>query len=252
MIISSSKSFIFVHLEKCGGTSVENALEPYLSWYDMILGSTDFGERLQNLYAERFGVDYVRKDMLWKHSTAKDIHAFVGPDQWHMFKKFSIVRSPEDLIVSLYNFSAMLAKYHMGRINRTVWIEKLRTNDFPNLFPLTEQYFIEYIKSAVDDSGINGFVENILSNDYDCVDSQFNRISINGVPDIGKVVDLSELQNEWDNVTDYLGFEDKIVLPKLNVSEQSGEELSARAIKKIKKRFAIDYQLLPKYTGISW
>ena len=91
MIISPYKEFIFIHLEKCGGTSVETALEPYLAWHDMIIGSTNFGESIQSLYFNRFGVDKVKSEMLWKHSSAQEIYQFVGPDNWNDFKKFSIV-----------------------------------------------------------------------------------------------------------------------------------------------------------------
>ena len=252
MILSASKEFIFIHLEKCGGTSVESALEPYLAWYDMIIGSTEFGEELQGLYTKRFGTETLRKEMLWKHSTAHDIHAFVGPDQWDLFKKFSIVRDPVQLVISLYNFSKTVVKYHAGRINRTLWKDKLIVKDYPDAFPYTEEYFIEYVKSVVDDSGINGFVDSILQNNYTFIQPQINRISVPGIKDIGKVVDLSQLNSQWENVVDYLGFEQSIPLIRLNESEKYEADISPGSIKKIKKHFAIDYQELPRYTGIAW
>ena len=121
MIISPSRNFIFINLEKCGGTSIESALEPHLHWSDMILGSTDFGEKMQQLYYERYSREDVNKYMLWKHSTAKDVHAFLGHDEWNTFNKISIVRNPEDIIVSLYKFSKMTIKYHVGRIHKSTW-----------------------------------------------------------------------------------------------------------------------------------
>ena len=252
MIISPSKEFIFIHLEKCGGTSVETALEPYLAWHDMIIGSTNFGESIQSLYFNRFGVDKVKSEMLWKHSSAQEIYQFVGPDNWNDFKKFSVVRDPQELIKSLYNFSATVAKYHLGRINREAWKERLRVKDYPQAFPFTEGYLIEYAKSEIDGTGINGFVENILSEDYSFCSPQTNRLSVDGSKDLGAIIDLSRLTLEWDSLTEYLGFDFHIPISHLNKSENHDIELSPRAIKKIKKHFAIDYDVLPEYTGVYW
>ena len=44
MIISYSKNFIYLHLEKCGGTSIENAIVPFLNKNDIQVGSLNFEE----------------------------------------------------------------------------------------------------------------------------------------------------------------------------------------------------------------
>lgn len=252
MIISPSKEFIFIHLEKCGGTSVESSLEPYLAWHDLILGSTTFGEKVQHAYFERFGVEQTKNNMLWKHSAAKEIRYFLGMDEWNSFKKVSVVRDPVQLVVSLYNYCKMVSKYHAGRINPTTWKEKIRIQDYPNHFPFTEKYFIAYVKSIVDDSGINGFVKEILSEDNYFIKPQSERLSVGDFSKLGKVVDLSMLGNEWKNLIDYMGFEEDIQLLHLNQSEKSDEEISPKFVKMIKKHFAIDYQVLPRYTGTTW
>jgi hypothetical protein len=41
MILSYSKKFVFIHLDKCGGTSVEFSLRPYLPKQDLVLGDSD-------------------------------------------------------------------------------------------------------------------------------------------------------------------------------------------------------------------
>jgi hypothetical protein len=251
MIISPSRNFIFIHLEKCGGTSVESALQPYLHWSDMILGSTEFGEKAQQNYYERFGREEVNKFMLWKHSTAKDIYSFIQ-DGWDDFIKFSIVRNPVELVVSLYKFSQMTIKYHFGRINKEYWRESIRIQEFPNYYPFTEGYIHGYIQSVVDGSGINGFVDYIINNDYDFIKPQIERLEVNKNIGIDLIFDLSDIHNIWDQLTKQIGIEEKVTLQRLNVSEPAETDLSNRSIKKIKKHFAIDYDLLPRYTGISW
>lgn len=252
MIISPSKEFIFIHLEKCGGTSIETALQPYLRWDDLILGSSNFGEELQGVYFKNFGVDRVKQEMLWKHSTAQEIYQFLGPDAWSQFKKISIVRKPEHLVTSLYNFSSTVAKYHMGRVNRAVWKERLRVGDLPPYFPFTEGYQIAYINSVIDDSGIDGFVENILKEKNMFCAPQYHRLTSLKKLNIDLLIDLSDLENRWNEILLMCNIEDEIKVDRLNISEKNDAQLSNRSIKKIKKHFAIDYQELPKYTGVYW
>lgn len=253
MIISPSRNFVFIHLEKCGGTSVESALQPYLHWSDLIIGSTEFGERYQQCYYDRYGIAKVHSEMLWKHSTAKDIHAFITPDGWRDFKRISIVRDPQEIIKSLYFFSQTSVKYHLGRINREKWKELLRTKIFPQQYPYTEGYIHAYAQSEIEGSGIDGFVKNVLSNNYHFVQPQTHRLEIYPGSDLGMVKDLSRLNDEWHEILDALFIEDRFEIKKLNKSERDFKvELSDKSKKIIKKHFSVDYQTIPKYTGVEW
>lgn len=253
MIISPSRNFIFIHLEKCGGTSVETALQPYLHWSDLIIGSTNYGERYQQNLYDRYSIEEVNKEMLWKHSTAKDIYRFVLPENWDSFKKISVVRDPVDLMKSLYFFSQTSVKYHIGRVNRQKWKQMLATENFPNAWPYTEGYIHAYAKSVVENSGINGFVKYVLDDDFTFSRPQVHRLEIYPDTNLGMVKDLSVLDDEWENVLDFLGIEEDVSLQRLNASDRDeNTDMSLKSKKIIKKHFAIDYEVLPKYTGVYW
>ncbi len=96
MIISFSRRFTFIHIHKAGGTSLETALEPFLAWRDIILGSTHFGELLNKSYAKRF--------KLSKHSGVREILRTCGRGVVEKHFLFALVRDPVDRACSLYNF----------------------------------------------------------------------------------------------------------------------------------------------------
>ena len=96
MIISHSHRFTFVHIHKAGGTSIETALDPYLSWNDLILGSSALGQGINKAYRLRHG--------LHKHSSVAEIQEICGSVYVDEYFLFAFVRHPIDRICSLYNF----------------------------------------------------------------------------------------------------------------------------------------------------
>lgn len=101
-IISNSKQFIFLHLHKCGGSSVEVAYQPHAQWNDLVIGSTDAGERLQPIYRKLHG--------LHKHNTATEIRTIVGEEIWERYWTFSMVRHPVSIYESFYRWQHKI--YH--------------------------------------------------------------------------------------------------------------------------------------------
>jgi hypothetical protein len=100
MIISHSRQFTFIHIHKAGGTSIEVALDPHLSWKDLILGSSPLGQTINSAYRARH--------RLHKHSSVADILKVCGPSYLESFYLFALVRHPVDRICSLYNFVGSL------------------------------------------------------------------------------------------------------------------------------------------------
>lgn len=100
MIISNSRKFIFVHVHKTAGSALKLAVEPHLSWNDIVLGGTPYGESLAPAYEKAHG--------LHKHSTITEIAKVVGEEVMADYHSFALVREPVARIVSLYNYVADL------------------------------------------------------------------------------------------------------------------------------------------------
>jgi hypothetical protein len=98
LIICHSRKFIFIHIHKTGGTSVEMALEPILTWRDLILGSSAFGELIQPEFNRRFSLE--------KHSSISEVERVCGSEMLSEYYVFATVRHPLDRICSVYNFIA--------------------------------------------------------------------------------------------------------------------------------------------------
>lgn len=99
VIICHSRRYLFIHLHKTGGTSVEAALAPTLAWNDLLLGSTPFGEQCNLDYQRRFG--------LTKHSSLAEIyHLCASCAPIRDYRVVTVVREPLQRTVSLFNFIA--------------------------------------------------------------------------------------------------------------------------------------------------
>jgi len=126
MFISNSRQFIFIHLHKCAGTSIEVALSRTLAWNDLLLGSTVQGERLQKIYEPMFG--------MYKHSTAARVREVIGAELWDRYYSFSTVRNPFAVAVSQYRFSL----HHMADGLRRIARQRAAGETGPIRLPVKE------------------------------------------------------------------------------------------------------------------
>lgn len=53
MIISHSKQFVFVHIKKNAGTTITKYLDKHITYQDIVLGCTKFGNSILPFYRKR-------------------------------------------------------------------------------------------------------------------------------------------------------------------------------------------------------
>ncbi|ACK73910.1 hypothetical protein PCC7424_5861 (plasmid) [Gloeothece citriformis PCC 7424] len=217
--ISNSKKFIFVHLHKCAGSSIEVALSDTIQWNDIILGSTQYGEKIQTVYREKFN--------LYKHSSAADIEKVVGDNIWNSYFTFSIVRHPLDRMVSLYTFLQKL-KIQYGFIDNL----KLKTKIFllqNKKFPITlKDLSIQKegmtlrteMWALLESRNFSQFIFNIINTNSPSIKSQFESLLNKdktkiGVDYIGK---FENIENDWQYICKKLNI--TIDLPHVNKSRE--------------------------------
>lgn len=119
MIISHKHKFIFIHIPKTGGTSVQEALKPFLADSDIYINDP---RHVKNFH---------------KHSTAAEVRKEVGEEVWNSYFKFAFVRNPWDAVVSLYHWwlrEDNMVKYASVRFDRI--------RGYPN--------FIDFVNSEKD------------------------------------------------------------------------------------------------------
>ncbi len=99
MIISHKFKFIFVHIPKTGGCSIEHQLIPKLGTEDLITDTMNYGH-IKDLKAKFYKIPH--------HSTLDEI-LDKFPETKNYFK-WAIVRNPWDRMVSLYHFYQQLTE----------------------------------------------------------------------------------------------------------------------------------------------
>lgn len=93
-MISLQKQFLFVHIPKTAGNSIQSILRHYSEDEIVSLRSHQDG-------IERFGVRN-RNYEIRKHSTLAEYRAALGEEQFRSLYKFACVRNPWDRMVSFY------------------------------------------------------------------------------------------------------------------------------------------------------
>lgn len=220
MIISYSHKFVFIHLEKCGGTTVEHSLAPTLNPGDLLINDWT------RIFFDK------QNYQLSEHSPAWVAKKWIG-SPWNNLRKFSVVRDPVDIMRSMYSYS-----------------KGVYDGMYKNTFHVPEDGSLKAIVySEKTGYGPDGFVDYMFTRGYHCISPQADRLE--GIIKNDWIIDLTELDNEWNNITDWLGLGELPMLRK-NLSNSNLIEFSSDTVKSIKKNFEKDYDIFPDITGVRW
>lgn len=250
MIISNSKNFIYIHIEKTGGTSIEEALTPILNNTDMVLGGITVGNEMENFYGKIFGYKTMQEKMLWKHSDAKKIKEMLGK-KWDEMYKFSTVRDPMQIMISFY--------FYIKRI-----VEPLLINNFTNVIydaSLLEEIkydgstvytddlrYLYFIQSQLDDSGIDGFIYKMITNNLKEVAPQISKVD-----ESVELFDIANIKNDWPLILNKIGINDDIQLHVHNSSNRPQNiKLNNETLDLILNHFKNDYELIDDKITKNW
>ena len=213
MIISNSRKFIFVHLHKCAGTSLTEALRPQLGPNDLVISGSDtdkspVSEEISHL-----------KTKLSKHSTAEQISQAVGDKLWNSYFTFSFVRHPLDRLVSLYEFLNRVRRNNepkLGFISSVLSRKRSRSLD---LYPDAPPWSWKSMQALLTTDDFSGFIRSDVLKKAQDARLQTHSLSDQSgkllVDFVGKVENLAA---DWQRVGDRLQIKAELTVE--NTSER--------------------------------
>lgn len=245
MIISQSKGFVFIHIHKCAGTSIEEALSSHLSYNDILLGSTPSGERFNTNWSQllisRSGA------ALKKHSTAREIKSFLWTHSWEEYFKFAVVRHPVSRIWSFYNFLLKVLKPYQNSTGLS-FEEKFdlrEHNQLPDRSPYMDESIFRWpaVKALLLSPGFEGVLEEKSFWKDPATRPQTESVTdergSNIIDYIGRVEELGSFKSTIEYRLDI-----QLNLKHLNKSSSTHRSgLSQDAISIIERKYKSDYEM---------
>ncbi|HKS04047.1 MAG TPA: sulfotransferase family 2 domain-containing protein, partial [Chthoniobacterales bacterium] len=146
--ISLQKCFLFVHIPKTAGNSLQSALRAYSEDELVALRKEQDG-------VERFGLRNP-KYKIRKHSTLSEYHDALGDEQFRKLYKFTCVRNPWDRMVSYYftptqNPETWNRKKFREVISKAVSVVDFLRIDNGDVDPLANVDYIMRFENLADD-----------------------------------------------------------------------------------------------------
>lgn len=242
MFISNSKRFIFIHLHKTGGTSIEHALNTSLQWNDILLGSTEAGEELQKLYTPVFGLS--------KHSNARQVRRVVGETVWKNYFTFSIVRNPYALVVSQYTFSRDWVRRGMARnsLGKTDLRTLNRQDKLPQVWPWQYHAVRAFIDTSLDKDNFTDFIRSPRIDSWIGMQPLWGKLCNRktGKQVVDYVTKLETIKQDWPFILQQIGMK-PVPLEQKN-SSPSGMPVSAYYARDedaefVRQRFKKDFRI---------
>lgn len=196
-ILSREKQFAFVHLHKCGGTSVEQSYGKVAHWSDVILGSTETGQRIDAYYRAKFSLS--------KHSPVMEIVAAVGPEVFCNWKVFALRRNPFRVYESFYGWIQGIFGYHARN-------SQMEVNDLKQLISSGDErgasFHFSNWGSAIafaNSANFAEFTRLCLDNSYLPQQSMTSRLALDTEFEPDVLVDLENIDQLWRALEAHIG-----------------------------------------------
>lgn len=208
MIICNSKKFIFIHIHKTGGSSFEVGMEPHMAWNDLILGSTDHGERINKYYNSRF--------KLGKHYAIRDVELVCGNELVDSYITCAMVRHPVSRVVSLFNFVGSIVTDWSNK--KSLKLADLRRDfgTYSKQFPMLEW---PASRAFIDSDDFSGFIKSPHLDREIGFRPQLGRIQRADGSLVKHIWKLEEARDWQSAVQGALGLDSPFLLPRANKSK---------------------------------
>lgn len=231
MIISLNKRFVFVHIHKCAGTSIEVALAKTLRHNDIVLGSTKSGEKYQELFKRTIGLN--------KHSTALDARQFLGEALYPKFFKFAFVRHPIDRLHSLYSYALRLA--HDAELTDAERRHQQAAGQWPDRLP----FRYKAVAAALESRSFSDFALHPLTWSDAGAQPQWQSLcTAQGELIVDFVGKVESIQQDFSHICEKLEVSVPLEVRNSSEDKKTAVELSPLALNTVHERFARDFELL--------
>ena len=152
-MISIQKKFLFIHVPKTGGNSIQNLLYPFSE--DQIITPKPHQDG-----KERFEIKNERYNIK-KHSTLNEYRSEIEPHLFSQLFKFSIIRNPWERMISLYfTPGRQITQWDRNEFEHLVENAK-PLRDYVTFHPVLPSWYPPLLKKILDQSPKN------LTNDLD-------------------------------------------------------------------------------------
>lgn len=231
MIISLNKRYVFVHIHKCAGTSVEVALAKGLRHNDIVLGSTKSGEKYQEFFKRTIGLN--------KHSTALEARGFLGDALFGKFFKFAFVRHPVDRLHSLYSYALKLAQD--GGLSD----EERRALEATGHWPDRPPYRYKAVAAALESNSFSDFALHPLTWADAGAQPQWQSVcDAQGHLIVDYVGKVESIEADFAHICEKLEVTVPLEVRNASTEQKSSHALTPLALATVRERFARDFELL--------
>tara|TARA_B100000963_G_C22562870_1_gene642279 strand:- start:204 stop:860 length:657 start_codon:yes stop_codon:yes gene_type:complete len=151
MIISDKKKFVFIHIPKTGGTSIENSLLKYANLRQKIVSY--YPTKYLIYLINRSNINLLDNGNKWingfhRHETIKYLNK---SKKYNSYFKFTVVRNPYSWFASLYNYIQISKRHKLYEIVKNYNLDEfLDLQIKKKIFRQTDYIFNKDAKYQVD------------------------------------------------------------------------------------------------------